>query len=198
MHAVLSELGQEYTDRFGRLFERHVVAEAKRVPARFVDEDGLRGWIAAGTKVPDGLLSFPGCNVFVESKAGLFDESMMAVDNSKMMFAHKTKAIRTAVKQAWATSVSLRQERRAPDDVVEAEVDYLLIVTSKELWSVEERCWRQCIRRASWTTRNAEAERLLPLNRIYLLAIDDFERLTNGAAEWEDRRADLSGFLRSR
>ena len=165
VHAVLSELGQEYTDRFGRLFERHVVAEAKRVPARFVDEDALRGWIAADTQVPDGLLSFHGCNVFVESKAGLFDESMMAVGNSEM-FAHKTRAIRTAVKQAWATCVSLRQERRAPDDVVEADADYLLIVTNKKLavrsggqageegcCGTASTCWRQFIRRASWTTQ---------------------------------------------
>ena len=75
VHSVLSEEGQEYMKRFSRLFERHVVAEAGNVPARFVDEDALREFIAADTQVPDGLLSFPGCNVFIESKAGLYHES---------------------------------------------------------------------------------------------------------------------------
>ena len=41
---------------------------------------------------------------------------------------------------------------------------------------------------------NSEAERLLPLNRIYLLAIDDFERMTNGAA---DGVIDVPRFLAS-
>ena len=134
VHSILSEEGQEYMQRFSRLFERHVVAEAGKVPgpARFVDEDGLRGFISAETQVPDGLLSFPGCNVFIESKAGLYHESVMTVGN-RDVFAHKTRAIRTAVGQAWATSVSLREQRRAPLQVLAADADYLLIVTNKEL-----------------------------------------------------------------
>ena len=107
VHSVLSEEGHEYMQRFSRLFEQHVVTEARKVPTRFVDEDALREFIEAGTQVPDGLLSFPGCNVFIEAKAGLYHESVMTVGNSDL-FAHKTKAIRTAVGQAWATSVSLR------------------------------------------------------------------------------------------
>ena len=193
VHSVLSEVGQEYMDRFGRLFERHVVAEAKKVRTRFVDEDGLRQWIAADTQVPDGLLSFPGCNVFVESKAGLFDESMMTVGNSEM-FAHKTRAIRKAVQQAWATSVSLRQERRAPDDVVEADADYLLIVTNKELVVSRGTVLASMYPAGKLDYPNSEAERLLPRDRIYLLAIDDFERLTNGA---DDGKIDVPTFLAS-
>ena len=132
VHSVLSEQGEQYMQRFGRLFERHVMAEARRVPTRFFDEDALGELIAADTKVPDGLLSFPGCNVFIESKAGLFRESVMAVGNSKV-FAHKTRAIRTAVGQARATSVSLRKQHRAPREVLDADADYLLIVTNKDL-----------------------------------------------------------------
>ena len=104
VHSVLSEAGPEYIEPFSRLFEQHVLAEAGKVPARLFGEDALRGLIAAGTQVPDGLLSFPGCNVFIESKAGLYPESVMTVGNSDV-FAHKTRAIRKAVDQAWATSL---------------------------------------------------------------------------------------------
>ena len=41
---------------------------------------------------------------------------------------------------------------------------------------------------------DAEAERFLPLERIYVLAIDDFERLTNAAAS---DRIELPAFLAS-
>lgn len=190
VHAVLSEEGQRYTDRLGRLFERHVVAEARKVPAPFFDEKALCGWIGADTEVPDGVLSFPGCNVFVESKAGLFGESMMAIGNAEV-FAHKTRRIRKAMDQAWATSVSLRREHRAPDDVVDADADYLLVVTNKELAVGKATALASMYPEGTLQPPNSEAARLLPLERIYLLAIDDFERLTNGAAD------DLPGFLSS-
>ena len=193
VHSVLGEEGQTYMDRFGRLFERHVLGEARRVPAPFFDEETLRGWIADGSQVPDGLLSFPGCNVFVESKAGLFGESVMAVGNDEM-FARKTRAVTKAVGQAWAASVSLRRERRAPRAVLDAEVDYLLVVTNKELGASRGRALADMYPDGTLEYPDAEAERLLPRDRVYVLSIDDFERLANAAA---DETVDLPGFLAS-
>ena len=193
VHSVLSEEGHEYMQRFGRLFERHVVAEAMEVPTQFFDEDKLRGWIAAETKVPDGLLSFPRCNIFIESKARLFHEPEMAIGSSEL-FAHKTKAIRKAVQQAWATSVSLRKERHAPDTVLDTDADYLLIVTNKELGASRGTVLASMYPDGTLKYPNGEAERLLPLDHIYVLAIDDFERLTNAAA---DGHIDVPNFLAS-
>ena len=175
VHSVLSEEGQQYIQPFSGLFEQHVVTEAKQVPARFLGEDALRAFIAADTQVPDGLLSFAGCNVFVESKAGLYHESVMTVGNSDV-FAHKTRAIRKAVGQASATSVSLREQRRAPLQVLEADADYLLIVTNKELGASKGTALASMYPEGTLDYPNAEAERLLPRKRIYVLAIDDFER----------------------
>ena len=193
VHSVLSEGGHEYMQRFSRLFEQHVLAEAQEVPAPFFGEDALRAFIAAETQVPDGLLSFPGCNVFIECKAGLYRESVMTVGNSEV-FAHKTRAIRTAVQQAWATSVSLRQQRRAPADVVAANADYLLIVTNKELGASKGTALASMYPTGTLDYPNTEAERLLPCSHIYVLSIDDFERLTNAAARKE---IELPAFLAS-
>ena len=193
VHSVLSEEGQEYMRRFSRLFERHVVAEARKVPARFIEEDELKGFIAGETQVPDGLLSFPGCNVFIESKAGLYHESVMTVGN-RDIFAHKTKAIRTAVGQAWATSASLREQRRAPLQVLAADIDYLLIVTNKELGASKGTALASMYPEGTLDYPNVEAERLLPRKHIYVLAIDDFERLTNAVAGGQ---IELPAFLAS-
>ena len=181
VHSVLSEAGPEYIEPFSRLFEQHVLAEAGKVPARLFGEDALRALIAADTQVPDGLLSFPGCNVFIESKAGLYPESVMTVGNSDI-FAHKTKAIRKAVDQAWATSLSLREQRRAPPQVLEADADYLLIVTNKELGASRGTALASMYPKGTLDYPNADAERLLPRKRVYVLSIDDFERLTNAAS----------------
>lgn len=193
VHSVLSEEGQEYMQRFSRMFERHVVREAKKVPARYIPEDRLRACVAPDTKVPDGLLSFPGYNVFVESKAGLFNESVMTV-RTKDLFLHKTKALRSAVSQTWATSVSLRQQRRAPREVVDASTDYLLIITNRELGASKGTALASMYPEGTLDYPNAESERFLPRKHIYVLAIDDFERLTNVA---NSGQLDLPTFLAS-
>ena len=180
-------------ERFSRLFEQHVVAQAKKVPAQFLDEHALRQLIAPETQVPDGLLSFPGCNVFIESKAGLYHETVMTVGSSDI-FRHMTKEITKAVQQAWATSVSLREERRAPPDVLDADTEYLLIVNNKELGVSKGTDFASIYPDGTLEYPNAEAERLLPHNHIYVLSIDDFERLTNAAASGQ---IELPAFLAS-
>ena len=193
VHSILSEEDDRYMERFSRLFEQHVVAQAKNVPAQFLDEHALRQLIAPETQVPDGLLSFPGCNVFIESKAGLYRETVMTVGSSDI-FRHMTKEITKAVRQSWATSVSLREERRAPPDVLDADTEYLLIVNNKELGVSKGTHFASIYPDGTLEYPNAETERLLPHNHIYVLSIDDFERLTNAAASGQ---IELPAFLAS-
>lgn len=181
VHSVLSEEGQCYIDRFSKLFEGHVVREAQRLGVPFLDETALRSFVPTETKATDGLLSFPGCNIFIESKAGLFDESVMTVGHSEM-FAHKTKALRTAVMQGWSASVGLRAERRAPTQVVGANRDYLLIVTNKELSASRGTALASMYPPGTLDRPNPEFTRFLPLSNIYVLSIEDFERLVAGAS----------------
>ena len=193
VHSVLSEEGHEYMQRFSRLFEQHVVAQTRKVPARFLDEHALRQIIAPETQVPDGLLSFPGCNVFIESKAALYRESVMTIGSSDV-FRHQTKEIATAVQQAWATSVSLREERHAPSDVLDADTDYLPIVNNKELGVSKGTAFASIYPDGTLDYPNVEAEKMLPHNHISVLSIDDFERLTNAAANGQ---IELPAFLAS-
>lgn len=191
VHSVLSEAGQDYMECFSRLFETHVVTQARGVPTRLIGEDELRGYIAADTQVPDGLLSFPGCNVLIESKAGLFNESVMTVGSSEI-FAHKTRSVQKAIGQAWATSVSLREQGSAPTEVLNAATDYLLVVTNKELGTSRGTAFASMYPNGTLDYPSAEAEHLLPLGRVYVLTIEDFERLTSAAVAGE---LDLPAFL---
>lgn len=191
VHSVLSEEGQDYIDRFSRMFERHVVEECQRVPCDFLDEETLRACVAEGSRVPDGLLSFPGVNVFVESKAGLFDESVMAIGHNEM-FRRKTRAITTGVGQAWATCASLRERGVASHDVLDAELDYLLIVTNKELGASRGTALAEIYPAGSLVYPSDLAEQYLPLSRIYVLSIDDFERMVSAAAA---ETISIPGFL---
>lgn len=189
VHSVLSEEGQDYMDRFSKMFEQHVVDEAQKLAVPFFDETAIRACMPVGAKVPDGLLMFPDCNIFIESKAGLFDESVMTVGHSEM-FARKTRALRDATVQAWSASVSLRSENRAPPSVLRAKRDYLLIVTNKELSASRGTTLALMYPAGTLDYPTPEAARFLPLDNIYVLSIGDFERLMAGAPEF-----DLPSFL---
>lgn len=184
VHSVLSEEGKSYIDCFSKLFEAHVVAEAKKLGVSFFDEAALIRFVSPETKVPDVLLSFPNCNIFIESKAGLFDESVMTVGHSEI-FSNKTKALRTAVKQGWSASAGLRSERRAPTQVLNANRDYLLIVTNKELSASGGSALASMYPPDTFTCPSPECAQFLPLSNIYVLSIEDFERLISGISSTE-------------
>jgi hypothetical protein len=181
VHSVLSEEGQEYIDRFSKMFERHVVEQARKLSVPFMDEKMLAACMPVGAKVPDGLLMFPSTNVFIESKAGLFDESVMTVGHSEI-FARKTRALKTAVTQAWSATVRLRKEGRAPEHAVSATSDYLLVVTNKELIAGRATMLASMYPPETLAYPSPEAARLLPLEHIYVLSIEDFERLVVAAS----------------
>jgi hypothetical protein len=176
VHSLLSEAGQDYIDGFSRVFEHHVMAEIRRTGLTFFDEGQLRMLIGREQRVPDALISFPGVNVFVESKAGLFDESIMVAGHSTIL-AHKTRALLSAVAQGWSASVHLRRAQQAPSQTGCASKDYLLVVTNKELNASRGTILREMYPAGKLDYPHPEAERYLPLQRVYVVSIDDFERL---------------------
>lgn len=180
VHEVLSESGHEYMSAFSKLFESHVTAQARSVPATYLSEDDLLELVPSDTQVPDALLSFPECNIFVESKAGLFDESVMVVGHNQM-FAHKTKMIRKAISQGWSASTQLRRASKAPAQVLNAPRDYLLIVTNKELSAGRGTVLAGIYPEGTLDYPGEEAKRLLPLENIYVVTIEEFERLAAAA-----------------
>lgn len=191
IHSVLSEEGKNYIDRFSKLFEDHVVMEAQKLGVPFLGETMLRSFVPSEAKVPDGLLSFPNYNIFIESKAGLFAESVMTVGHSEI-FSTKTKALRTAIKQGWSTAVGLRSEKRAPRQILDATRDYLLIVTNKELSASRGSALAAMYPSDTLEYPNPESQQFLPLSNIYILSIEDFERLISGA---KSPGFDLPSFL---
>lgn len=184
VHSMMSELGPTYIEPFSKLFEKHVLSETAAVPALLYDEPKIRTWLPLGARVPDGLLSYPGFNVFIESKAGLFDESIMCVGHTER-FSHMTRALRVAIDQAWSASTLLRQEGRAPDTVRNATKDFLLIVTNRDVNTSNGRSLAAMYPPDTLVPSIPDATRYLPIEHIYILSIEDFERLVHGLAAVE-------------
>jgi hypothetical protein len=180
VHSVLSELGTTYIEPFSKLFEKHVANEARTISASsFHDEADIRAWLPQGARVPDGLLSYPGCNIFIESKAKLFDESIMCVGHTER-FSHMTRALRDAIEQAWSACTLLRQEKQAPEQIMNAPKDFLLIVTNWEVSASNGRALAAMYPPETLVPSIPDAINYLPLEHVYVLSIEDFERLVHG------------------
>lgn len=176
VHSVLSEAGPAYIEPFSKIFEAHIQAELRRTGCVLLDENDLRRLVGQDTQVPDALLPFPEANVFIESKAGLFDESVMIAGDPRIL-KHKTKALQKAIGQGWSACTGVRRCTSAPAQVREAPCDYLLVVTNRELNASKGTRLREVYPAGTLDYPDAEAERFLPLERVYVLSVNDFERV---------------------
>ena len=191
VHSVLSEAREVFIEPFSKIFERHVLGEARLLTVPFFGEAEIKRWLPPDTQVPDGLLAYGTCNVFIESKAGLFDESVMTVGHSTI-FSHKTRALLTAANQAWSASELMRTGGEAPKQVLDAPIDYLLIVTNKELNAGRGPTLADIYPEGKFSPPTELAARTLPVAHIYVLSVEDFERLMAATRRGE---IDLPAFL---
>ncbi len=191
VHSVLSEAGKSYIDSFSMIFEKHVLNEAKKIEADFYEENQLKQFLPLNVKVPDALLSFNNSNVYIEAKAGLFDQSVMTVGNSER-FLHMTKSLQKAINQAWSAVEGLQQKSTAPTKVLGATTNYLIVVTNKELGASSGKRLSEMYPDGAIQYPNEEMHHQLPLNHVYFLSIEDFERLAVGISS---QQKDLSEFL---
>ncbi len=189
VHSVLATDGQDYMTDFSRLFERHVVSEARKAAHRLFDEDEIKTWLGPDAKLPDGLMSYPGCNVFVEAKAGIFDETVMTVGHSEILRS-RTAAIKKAIEQGLSASTGVQASELAPAEVRDATEHYLLIVTNKELGFGTGARLATMYPPGTFPVFHAGGR--LPAEHIYIVSIEDFERLI---AASEAGLIDIPAFL---
>ena len=178
-HIVLSS-DPHIFNRFTKVFEHHVVAEARRFPGEFFDENQLKQWLPKGSNVPEGLIAFHDANVFIESKAGVFDEQIMTVGNAEI-FRDRTWNLTKAIQQGVSASQGLRDNQSLPPRIREQKADYLIVVTNRELALGNG---------ARFMSMHAPKNRFdfgecstLPATHVYFVHIDDFERLVSNCVD---------------
>jgi hypothetical protein len=172
----MSSEGGKYAEQFGRLFEGHVRSEVDSTGIPVLHEEDLQKLVPRATKVPDALLCFSSANVFIESKSGLFDESLMVVSEPAIL-RDKTKGLRAAIRQGWAAASAIHNNPATPAALRTAVVNHLLIVTNRELMLGTGARLRRMYPVGALDYPDEQTEILLPLEHVYILSIDDFERL---------------------
>ncbi len=191
VHAVMIEYGQNFTDPYGKIFERHVRSVAQSLKGEYFDEEGIKDWLPPESRVPDCLLHFCNCNVIVEAKSGAYREAVMTVGNSEI-FVTKTKGLRDAVQQGWAAVTGIRTQGKAPGSIMSCKVNYLLVVTNKEVSAGSGQRLAEMYPSGKLVPPSADAAELLPLSHVYFLSIEDFETIVQAVARGD---IDLPTFL---
>lgn len=177
VHETMKSAGQDYTDRFGHVFEQHIVECVSEWGIPFSDERSMEMWLPPNSEKPDIWISFDGANVLVECKAGAYDEDVMTAGNSEFFF-RKTRSIRKAIGQAWAAIDGLRARNIAPPTVCNENATYLLVVTNRELMLGSGDRLAQMWPANALATPASAASRILPLSHIYVISVETLENIT--------------------
>ncbi len=171
VQSVLHSLGDKAWGRYTRLFESYCVRILRASGLEFRDEKQIAELLPRDAKKTDGVLAFENCNVLIECKAGVFAEDGMATGSAEIL-AHKIRALRNAILQGQSVCESLSEV-----DGVGKSVNYLLVVTNKEVAASNGRSLQEMVGESRLPDGTATGSRLLPLEHVYFLFVDDLERL---------------------
>jgi hypothetical protein len=186
VHIRLSRLGSQYTEPFSRLFEQYVTELAQEMSSDCVTETAYATLAGSSAPKVEAILPFGDCLVLVEAKMALFGDDVLLTDNELQAF-QKTKRVRDGIKQAWKVGKAIRGPQTALPHYSNANQDFLLVVTSRELGLGSGEQQRRLYPRGSLEYPDNDARQNLPLENVFSMSIQEFERLSAAVARGDIR-----------
>lgn len=178
VHLRLAGLLSEYTEPFSRLFERYVIDLTRTMEPTALDEADYRGLVGGSATTVEAVIAYGDCNVFVEAKMSLFADDVLLTDNETQAY-QKTKHLRSAIKQAWDVGKALRKDASpALARFATAAQDFLLLVTSRELFVGGGEMLRRLYRAEAFDYPDDTVKWNMPLHNVFVVSIEAFERLS--------------------
>ena len=178
-HLRLSRFGDAYSQAFGRVFENYVLELLTDAGIPFVPEQELQRQ-AGALKAVEALIESDGCNVLIEAKMGLFADQLLVRDDPTFLY-DRTKNIRTAIAQGWEVSDWIRSGAASFGDSANAEQDFLLVVTSRELYLGGGLILQRLYPAGRFDYPDGDLgmriRSTLPLQNIFIVSISEFEVL---------------------
>lgn len=188
VHLRLSYLGPKYTKPFSRVFEAYVTELAIQASPRVVSEMDYQRALGGDAPKVEAVIQEEGCNILVEAKMALFADSVLVTDNADLVY-QKTKGVYKAVNQGWnvtrALADSFNPFHRA------GMVNYLLVVTSRQLHLGHGDVLADLYPSDKLAYPDADAALRLPLQNVFILSIEEFERTMTAVRAGQVKLADL-------
>ncbi|MGN6828572.1 hypothetical protein [Paucibacter sp. M5-1] len=177
VHLELSKAGQKYADSFSMVFEKYVVDQSQRLGFPLTTAQQYLDAYGRGEKIKnvEAVVTHGNRRLLIESKMGLFPDDVL-FQETELGNRGKLKRVLEAVEQGQTVSHKLATSH--PED----QEHYLIVVTSRDLvigtgLFLEDMCGPGSLAAPVGTEGN-----LLPLNHMFVLSIDEFERLVEFVA----------------
>lgn len=185
VHLRLTDLfDSKYTASFSRVFESYVTELARESGLSLMDEAEYKHLVGPG--MPSVEAIFDGdedCNVLVEAKLSKFEDDCI-VEDSPLWAHRKMRRVREALEQGWKVGKVVR-ETAALGARFAKRMDFLLVVTSRELFIGGGQALQRLIPEEHRGYPDATAEHTLPLSNVFVMGIEEFERLVGAVRAGE-------------
>ncbi len=177
VHLRLSNLGASYTEPFSQIFEGYVLGLLNDNKILFFGEDEIRKTFSRRDSTVEAIIDCDDCNIFIEAKMSLFWDDVLLDDDPQQVF-NKTENVRKAIQQGWQASDLLRSGRGQLGACANKVQDFLLVVTSRQLNISGGNMLNNIYPEGSFEeVLPFNKRRYLPPENIFVLSIEDFERL---------------------
>lgn len=192
VHHVLTPQGDEYLETYTRLFEDYVVELAKESWPDLINEAVWKKKMGHQASSVEAIIPAGNTTIFVEAKMAFFHDAVL-LDDDPQRLASRLERVTDALYQARKVSQRLRTEAYKYPKRAAATEEFLLIVTSRELYVGGGLRLKDLLPPGHLDFGDLAVEERMPLENVFIVSIDDFESLQASAAQG---RLDLPSFLR--
>lgn len=193
VHLTLTPLSGEYTQVFSRVFEDYVVELAKEAWHELIDEAAWKREMGHNSRAVEGIVPLGAVNIFIEAKMSLFHDAVITDDSPENLTSRLERVIE-AVRQCWKVSQMLRHQHRKYPRRAEANEEFLLIVTSRELNIGGGLALQRLLPPGTLVYDDYSLARRLPPENIFVLSIESFEHFQGIV---RDQNVDVANLLRA-
>lgn len=184
VHLRLSERGEDYTKPFSKVFERYVVELSTQLGDSGVTEDDYWAVMGRHAKAAEAIIPLGACNVIIEAKMALFGEDVLVTDDPDTIH-RKTKSLREGIRKAWTVGKTIRENQTLFPSCASATVDYLILVTSRELYFGNGARLKNLYSSDKFVYPDDNTSEHLPLEHVFIVSIEHFENLVGAVKACE-------------
>lgn len=191
-HRQLKRFGEEYTKHFSLLFESYVTELSQGMVPQAITE--AMWWIKMGSqaKAVEAILPCENVNVFIEAKMSLYHDSVL-LDRDPIRLQSRLERVIEGVFQARKVSQRIRSEPKKYPYRARATEEFEILVVNRELYVGDGVRLEMMLPDLALFFDDTSVNSRLPLGHVFVISIDDFERLHSIVL---DSNGDLVSLLR--
>ena len=173
---LMQTKGDEYLKVFTRLFEDYVIQLSQEIHPNLITEISWKKKMGHNASAVEAIIPEEGVNIFIEAKMA-YNHDAIILDKEPNRLVTRLERVTDALYQARRVSQRLRTEAYKYPKRANAHEEFLIIVTSRELYIGNGIKLKELLPLGAIDFDDSDVNQRMPLKNIFIMSIDDFERL---------------------